>query len=521
MAIYELDGVAPRVAASAWVADTAQVIGNVVLGENASVWFGTVVRGDIEAITIGAGTNSQDASVLHADFGQPLVIGERVTVGHQVMLHGCTIGDETLIGIGAIVLNGARIGKNCLVGAGALVTEGKEFPDGSMIIGSPAKAVRELTPEQIEGLRQSAQHYIDNARRFQRGLRKIGLAGISAACHLIFPGTSCVSELHKFLFDGLPVRGMIVRLTDAWTDILARRAGNTTTGAYPAPVSELLGEMAAAGVLMQSNIKFNGALVLQVFGDGPVKLAVAEVQSDLSLRATATVNGDVPEGTPLSQMVNLGGGGRCAITLDPKDRHPGQQPYQGVVPLHGDRHEKLDKLSDVLQHYMLQSEQLDTILVLGANDQLAAGLLIQRMPLKGEGNLAAGLTHRENEDQIGHNEDYNRIAHLAASLTREELLTLDVDTILRRLFWEEKLLRFEPQQGASGPRFACTCSRERVSNMLRNLGVEEAESILAEREDIEVGCEFCGQQYRFDAVDAAQIFVAPAASQPPGPSGIQ
>ena len=173
MAIYELDGVAPRVAASAWVADTAQVIGNVVLGENASVWFGTVVRGDTEAITIGAGTNIQDASVLHADFGQPLVIGERVTVGHQVMLHGCTIGDETLIGIGAIVLNGARIGKNCLVGAGALVTEGKEFPDGSMIIGSPAKAVRELSPEHIEGLRQSARHSMDNARRFQSGLRKL------------------------------------------------------------------------------------------------------------------------------------------------------------------------------------------------------------------------------------------------------------------------------------------------------------------------------------------------------------
>lgn len=174
MAIYELDGVAPRVAASAWVADTAQVIGNVVLGENASVWFGTVVRGDTEAITIGAGTNIQDASVLHADFGQPLVVGERVTVGHQVMLHGCTIGDETLIGIGAIVLNGAKIGRNCLVGAGALVTEGKEFPDGSMIIGSPAKVVRQLTPEQMEGLRYSAQHYIDNARRYKQGLKKIG-----------------------------------------------------------------------------------------------------------------------------------------------------------------------------------------------------------------------------------------------------------------------------------------------------------------------------------------------------------
>jgi len=324
-----------------------------------------------------------------------------------------------------------------------------------------------------------------------------------------------VSELHKFLFDGLPVRGMLVRLTDAWTDILARRAGNTATGAYPAPVREMLGEMAAAAVLMQSNIKFNGALVLQVFGDGPVKLAVAEVQSDLALRATATVNGEVPDGARLSQMLNVGGGGRCAITLDPQDRLPGQQPYQGVVPLHGDRHEKLERLSDVLQHYMLQSEQLDTVLVLAADDKVAAGLLIQRMPIKGEGNLAGALTHSENEDQIGRNEDYNRIAHLASSLTREELLTLDADTILRRLFWEEKLLRFEPRQGADGPRFACTCSRERVGRMLQSLGTAEAESILAEQGHIEVGCEYCGQQYRFDAVDAAGLFTAAPVVQTP------
>ena len=173
MAIYELDGVAPQVHATAWVADSAQVMGNVTLGEDASVWFGTVVRGDTESIAIGAGSNVQDASVLHADFGKPLVIGERVTVGHQVMLHGCTIGDESLIGIGAVVLNGAKIGKNCLVGAGALVTEGKEFPDGSMILGSPAKAGRQLTPEQIEGRRLSARHYVDNARRFRAGLRKL------------------------------------------------------------------------------------------------------------------------------------------------------------------------------------------------------------------------------------------------------------------------------------------------------------------------------------------------------------
>lgn len=174
MAIYELDGRAPQMADSAWVADSAQVIGDVTLAEDVSIWFGSVLRGDTSHLRIGAGTNIQDGSVLHADPGKPLVVGERVTVGHQVMLHGCTIGDESLIGIGAVVLNGAKIGRNCLVGAGALVTEGKEFPDGSMIIGSPAKAVRELSPEQIEGLRQSAQHYIDNARRYKGGLRKLG-----------------------------------------------------------------------------------------------------------------------------------------------------------------------------------------------------------------------------------------------------------------------------------------------------------------------------------------------------------
>ena len=173
MAIYELDAVAPRLADSAWVADSAQVMGNVELGDDASVWFGAVVRGDTELIRIGKRTNIQDTSVLHADVGKPLTIGDDVTVGHQVMLHGCTIGDGSLIGIGAVVLNGARIGKGCLVGAGALVTEGKEFPDGSMIIGSPAKAVRELTAEQRQGLLMSAAHYVENARRFKTGLHKL------------------------------------------------------------------------------------------------------------------------------------------------------------------------------------------------------------------------------------------------------------------------------------------------------------------------------------------------------------
>jgi carbonic anhydrase/acetyltransferase-like protein (isoleucine patch superfamily) len=174
MALYELNHVAPRVAHSAWIADSAQVMGNVELAEDSSVWFGAVVRGDTESIYIGRGTNIQDGSVLHADLGKPLHIGDNVTVGHMVMLHGCTVGEGSLIGIGAIVLNGAKIGRGCIVGAGALVTEGKEFPDGSMIIGSPAKAVRELTPEQQMGLRASAQHYVDNAAQFRSGLKKIG-----------------------------------------------------------------------------------------------------------------------------------------------------------------------------------------------------------------------------------------------------------------------------------------------------------------------------------------------------------
>ncbi|MGB4061188.1 MAG: Hsp33 family molecular chaperone HslO [Burkholderiaceae bacterium] len=332
-----------------------------------------------------------------------------------------------------------------------------------------------------------------------------------------------MSELHKFLFDGLPVRGMLVRLTDAWQDMLARRE---QAGGYPAAVTELLGEMTAAATLMQANIKFNGALILQVMGDGPVKLAVAEVQPDLSLRATATVVGEVADASAgavrLSDMVNVNNQGRCAITLDPKDRQPGQQPYQGVVPLFGDRHEKLEKLSEVIEHYMLQSEQLDTRLVLAANDKVAAGLLIQRLPVKGQNNLEGNLAGQSradavrsaDEDQIGVNEDYNRISILAASLKREELLELDVDTILRRLFWEEPHTRFEPLAGETGPRFACTCSRERVGAMLRSLGVAEVDSIIAEQGQVEVGCEFCGTQYRYDPVDAAHLFVPPTASAP-------
>ena len=325
-----------------------------------------------------------------------------------------------------------------------------------------------------------------------------------------------MSELHKFLFDGLPVRGVVVRLTDSWQEVLRRRsAGNS--GDYAIPVREMLGEMAAAATLMQSSIKFDGALVLQIFGDGPVKVAVVEVQPDLAFRATASVTATVADDASLSAMVNVSNEGRCAITLDPTTKFPGQQPYQGVVPLFDDAGKPIERLSEVLEHYMLQSEQLDTTLVLAADEHLAAGLLIQRLPMAGEGNLAGSLVSKDNEDAIGKNEDYNRIAMLAHTLKREELLSLDVATILRRLFWEETLTRFEPLVGAQAPHFACSCSRERVGRMIVSLGIEETESILAERDDIEVSCEFCGMQYRFDAVDAAQLFTEPGSQVPGSP----
>ncbi len=173
MALYALDDDTPRVPANAWVAENATVVGRVVMGEESSVWYGTVVRGDNASITIGRATNIQENSVLHVDEGVPLVLGDNVSVGHQVMLHGCTVGDGSLIGIQAVVLNGAKIGRNCLVAAGSVVTEGKEFEDGTLIMGSPAKAVRALSPEQIERLQWIARHYVDNMARHRRGAKKI------------------------------------------------------------------------------------------------------------------------------------------------------------------------------------------------------------------------------------------------------------------------------------------------------------------------------------------------------------
>ena len=163
MALYRIGDDVPRVAPDAWVAESATVVGRVALGAGANVWYGAVLRGDNEWITIGERSNVQDGAVLHTDMGSPLTLGADVTIGHQVMLHGCTIGDNTLIGIQSVIMNGARIGRNCIVGAGSLVTEGKQFPDNSLIVGSPARNIRTLTDEQVEGLRMSAAHYVANA----------------------------------------------------------------------------------------------------------------------------------------------------------------------------------------------------------------------------------------------------------------------------------------------------------------------------------------------------------------------
>ena len=170
MTLYVLDGIAPEIAEDTWIAPDANLIGRIVVKGAASVWFCATLRGDNEVITLGEGSNIQENCVLHTDIGYPLTIGKGCTIGHKVMLHGCTIGDNSLIGMGATVLNGAKIGNNCLIGAGALITEGKEIPDGSLVMGVPGKVVRALDEAAIEGLRKSALGYQANMRRFRDGM---------------------------------------------------------------------------------------------------------------------------------------------------------------------------------------------------------------------------------------------------------------------------------------------------------------------------------------------------------------
>lgn len=314
-----------------------------------------------------------------------------------------------------------------------------------------------------------------------------------------------MSNLQKFLFEGRPVRGAIVRLDDVWLEIQQRRAAS---GAFAPVVNELLGEMSAAALLLQASIKFNGAVVLQIQGDGPLKLAVAEAQPDWGVRCTATLTGEPSEGAAWNDWVNATGKGICALTLDPKDRLPGQTPYQGLVPMVDEHGAPLKNFSQAISTYMKQSEQLDTLMLLAANEHCAFGLMLQHMPATGEHNLAATSATRADSDGMGANDAFEHLAMLAMSLQREEMLQLDTDTLLRRLFWQEPLVRLPAMDAgvALQPHFACRCSRERVSGMLVNLGAEEVQSVVAEQGHVNVTCEFCGQPYVFDAVDAAALF---------------
>ena len=334
-----------------------------------------------------------------------------------------------------------------------------------------------------------------------------------------------MSDIQNFLFEGLPVRGALVKLTDAWQEILARHrqgdkrdqehqgegapsAENAGTFYLPA-VSELLGEMSAAAVLLQSMIKFDGSLELQIRGNGPMRLAVVEVLPDFALRATAKVQGDVPAMGGVDVLCNPDGQGRCAITLNSPNKEDGQNAYQGIVPLCDTQGQPLAHLNQVIEGYMMQSEQLPSCLILAADDKQAAGLLVQRIPVEGENNL--GASEREAAD-----EHFNRIAILTQSLRRDELLNLNGTDILRRLFWQEDVRLFDAQH----PYFRCSCSKDRVAQMLQGLGEDEIKSILEEQERVEVGCDFCGALYHFDAVDASRLFI-PEQDHPPASEELQ
>ncbi len=310
-------------------------------------------------------------------------------------------------------------------------------------------------------------------------------------------------SLLKFMLGDGHVRGVAVRLHDSWQEMRRRRR-------HGAGVQELLGEMSAASVLLAGSLKFDGTLVLQIHGDGPLRLAVAECQPDFGLRATATSGAgddDAPAdaAADFTQLANPHGAGRCVITLDP--RQPGQQPYQGIVALNDADGHALRDLSAVLRQYLDQSEQIPSWLMLAADQEHACGLLVQRMP--DAGGQGSGEAARADED-------FARAVHLASTLQRDELLGLEPQELLRRLFWEEQARVFTPPQ----PRFHCTCSKQRVTQMLRMLGREEVESVLAERGEVDVRCEFCGAGYAFDLVDAAQLFREPV-DQPPGSSRSQ
>ncbi len=293
--------------------------------------------------------------------------------------------------------------------------------------------------------------------------------------------------LQKFIFDNAAVRGEFVEISDTWREIQQRHS-------YPPAVKTVLGEMVAAAALLSANLKFNGAIVMQIHGDGPVRLLVVECDSDLRIRATAKLVEDaqVPDNASLTELLNANGHGRFVITLDPADKLPGQQPYQGIVPLDG------ADMATVIENYMLRSEQLDTRLWLGADEHVSRGLLLQKLP-RHSGKDDQVVQASEAEDL----ETWNRAVMLASTLKQAELLSTNIQTLMERLFWEETIRVFEPAH----PQFHCSCTREKVGNMLKMLGREEVDAALDELGQLAIDCDFCGKHYGFDKVDCAQLFI--------------
>lgn len=300
-------------------------------------------------------------------------------------------------------------------------------------------------------------------------------------------------QLQKFLFQQAAVRGEFVEMTEAWSQIQANHH-------YPKPVTRLLGEMIGAAALLCGNIKFNGALILQIQGDGPVRLLVVECDSALHIRATAKLDADavIHDDASFTDLINAHGRGRFVITLDPLDKVPGQQPYQGIVSLEG------DTIAHVIENYMKQSEQLDTRIQLAADEKVIRGLLLQKMPSQ---TGADGISEKNEEEENA----WQHLAALTATLKPKEMLETDIDTLRHRLFWEEDVYMFDPLN----PVFQCTCSREKVANMLKMLGEKEVNDALAEQGDLSIGCDFCGQSYEFNSEDCKGIF----APEPDGSTG--
>ncbi|MFM2034510.1 MAG: Hsp33 protein [Pseudomonadota bacterium] len=304
-------------------------------------------------------------------------------------------------------------------------------------------------------------------------------------------------SLQVFVFDGAPVRGEIVNIRDSWQAILARKD-------YPPAVKKLLGDLVAAGVLLCGTLKFNGSMIIQAQGNGAVRLLVLECNEHLVIRATAKLNEDIdlstlPDDANLSDLINPDGQGRLVITLDPSDRKPGQNPYQGIVALSDDG-KPVKSIAQAITLYMRDSEQLETRLWLASDEESCGGLLLQRLP-----NMGGQL---KMDDEMAA-EGWSRLQMLSDTVTNEELLSLEPKVLMNRLYLDESAHHGVRSFDERPIKFGCRCSRIKVADMLKMLGEEEVNSILLEKDAVETNCDFCGQVYIFDAVDCKQIFASP------------